>query len=430
MMQIFLILSICAAVLFLMLFVHARQQANAIKIISQQQRGTADIQMADLKKERDQYLMEKISFTKELTVQTTRNENLVQLLQTRSAELGELQERFKKEFENLANKLLDEKSEKFTKQNQTNIEGLLKPLREKIKEFEQKVEDTYNRESRERFNLQKELQRMFELNQTLSDQANNLTNALRADTKKQGNWGEYLLERILETAGLKQDIHYLKQASVNDANEDMRRPDIVILLPEQRHVIVDAKVSLTAYERYFNAANEEEQQRAIRDHVRSVKKHIEELYTKGYDKLFDASPDFVLMFIPVEPAYSLALMQDNHLFEEAFRKRVILVSISSLLATLRIIDSVWRLEKQNRNAAEIVRQGTQMYDKIAGFVEDMQELGIKLRNAEKTYTQAMNKLSDGRGSLISRAEAMKELGLDPKKQLPKNLISLPDKNEI
>lgn len=427
MLPIFLILATVLALLFLILFIISKQQNNAVKVVSQQQLETVNQQSAVIKDERDQYLYEKIRLGNELTEQTTRNENLLQRLQTQSAELEHLQEHFKKEFENLANKLLDEKSEKFTKQNQNNIEGLLKPLREKIKEFEQKVEDTYNRESRERFSLQKELQRMFELNQTLSEQANNLTNALKADTKQQGNWGEYLLERILETAGLREDIHYKKQVSVRDAGGEIKRPDVVIFLPENRHVIVDAKVSLTAYERYFNATDEAEQQRAVKDHVRSVRKHIDELYDKCYDKIFDPSPDFVLMFIPVEPAYGLALMQDDHLFEEAFRKRVILVSISSLLATLRIIESMWRLEKQNRNAAEIVKQGALLYDKLVGFVSDMQALGQKLKSAEKEYSQAMNKLSEGRGSLINKAEAMKELGLDTKKQLPAELINIPDR---
>jgi DNA recombination protein RmuC len=255
----------------------------------------------------------------------------------------------------------------------------------------------------------------------LSEQANNLTAALKTDTRKQGNWGEFLLERILEVSGLESGVHYKKQLSVGDGEGTTRRPDVVILLPENRHVVVDAKVSLTAYERYFASTDEAEQQRALKDHLRSVRSHIDELSRKSYERLFDGSPDFVLMFIPVEPAYGLAIMQDNNLFSDAFRKKVILVSVSSLLATLRIIDALWRLEKQNRNAAEIIRQGGQLYDKFVGFVEDMQSLGVKLKGAQYEFGQAFGKLTEGRGNLVRKAEQMKSLGLDTRKRLPDTL---------
>lgn len=418
MIQIYLLLAGIALLLLFLFFLNARQQNKAIKSASQVQKEAAEKQVSILRAERDQYLNEKITLGNELAETATQNKFLLQKLEGQAEELTRLQEHFRKEFENLANRLLEEKSEKFTRQNQSNIEGLLKPLGEKIRAFEEKVAHTYNQEARERFNLQKELQRMFELNQTLSEQANNLTNALRADTKQQGNWGEYLLDQILETAGFQKDIHYRKQMTLNDEEGTVKRPDVVVFLPEGRRVVVDAKVSLTAYERYFNTDDPAVRQQALREHIRSVKKHVDELYVKCYDKLFDPSPDFVLMFIPVEPAYGLALMEDNRLFEEAFRKRVILVSISSLLATLRIIEAMWRLEKQNRNAAEIVKQAAAMYDKFAGFVEDMQALGQKINSMEKEYDQAMKKLSEGRGSLLRRAETMKGLGLDTKKQLP------------
>jgi len=329
-----------------------------------------------------------------------------------------MQQIFRSEFENLAGKLLEEKSAKFTAQNQVNIGNLLKPLQERIGEFEKKVETAYNQESRERFSLQKELSRMFDLNRTLSEQADNLTRALKTDPKKQGNWGEFLLERILESSGLLDGIHFKKQLSITDQEGGLRRPDVVIMLPEERHVVIDAKVSLTAYERYFSSKDDGASALALKDHLLSIRRHVDELAPKHYERLFDHSPDFVLMFIPVEPAYGLALMEDSSLFTEAFRKNVILVSVSSLLATLRVIDAMWRLEKQNRNAAEIVRQGSLLYDKFAAFAEDLQSLGQKLDGARVAYDQAMNKLSQGKGNLVRRAEQMKQLGLDTKKQLP------------
>ncbi|HEX5555911.1 MAG TPA: DNA recombination protein RmuC [Chitinophagaceae bacterium] len=414
-------LMVTTAIVLLILLLRALQRNGLVKEIARQKSEAFTEQATALRAERDAYLGEKIVLGEDLAAQKTQGENLLQKLQDQSGELERLQQYFKKEFENLAGRLLDENSAKFTKQNQSNIEGLLKPLHERIREFEKKVEDTYNREARERFSLQKELQRMYDLNQTLSEQANNLTAALKTDTRKQGNWGEFLLERILEVSGLESGVHYKKQLSVGDGEGTTRRPDVVILLPENRHVVVDAKVSLTAYERYFASTDEAEQQRALKDHLRSVRSHIDELSRKSYERLFDGSPDFVLMFIPVEPAYGLAIMQDNNLFSDAFRKKVILVSVSSLLATLRIIDALWRLEKQNRNAAEIIRQGGQLYDKFVGFVEDMQSLGVKLKGAQYEFGQAFGKLTEGRGNLVRKAEQMKSLGLDTRKRLPDTL---------
>lgn len=359
--------------------------------------------------------------TGEYKGETEKNKFLQEKLNTEKENTDQLQEKFKTAFENLANQILENKSEKFTRQNQTNLENLLQPLQERIREFEKKVDETYDKESKQRFTLEKEVQRLYELNQTLSKEANNLTNALKADTKKQGNWGEMILERILEASGLQKGLHYFLQESVREENGNIKRPDVTIALPENKRIIVDSKVSLTAYERYCSAADNEERLAALRAHVQSVKNHIDELSAKDYEGLYQNSPDFVLLFIPVEPAFSAALMADNSLYEYAFRKRVILVSISTLLATLRIIDSMWRLEKQNKNAEEIVRQGTALYDKFAGFVEDLKAIGKNLEQTRDAYESAMNKLSTGRGNLISRAGNMRRLGLDTKKELPPDL---------
>lgn len=407
-----------AAAVLLVLLLRSGQRGRAAAAIADQKTASVADQLAIVRQERDTYLAEKIALGNRVADMAARNEGWQQKLQEQEGELKRLQDYFRKEFELVAGRLLEEKSEKFTRQNQLNLEHILKPLHERIKEFEKKVEDSYSQEAKERFSLQKELNRMYELNQTLSEQANNLTRALKTDTKKQGNWGEFLLERILEVCGLEDGIHYKRQLSVTAPAGNTLRPDVVVLLPENRHVVIDAKMSLTAYEKYCSCADEPSRAQALREHLRSVRSHIDELSQKKYESLFEESPDFVLMFIPLEPAYALALAEDNDLFTAAFRKKVILVSISSLLATLRIIDSMWRLEKQNRNAAEIIRQGSALYDKFAGFVEDMQALGQKLDGARQEYEQAFGKLSTGRGNLVRRAEQMKALGLDTRKQLP------------
>lgn len=351
---------------------------------------------------------------------------LEERLKTQQEEAGRIEERMKISFENLASQVLENKSEKFVKQNQASLENILLPLRDRIRDFEKKVEETYDKESRQRFSLEKEVRRLYDLNQTLSKEANNLTNALKADTKRQGNWGEVILERILEASGLQKGIHYFLQESVRDEAGDIKRPDVTIALPEKRYIIVDSKMSLTAYERYCAAEENGDRAGALKAHLLSVRNHIDELNAKKYEDLYKNSPDFILLFIPVEPAFSLALMTDNSLYDYAFKKRIILVSISTLLATLRIVDSIWRLEKQNENAEEIVRQGTALYEKFAGFVDDMRTLGKTVGQAQKAYDDAMNKLSTGRGNLLSKAENMRKLGLNPKKELPRDLA---EKNE-
>lgn len=404
--------------LLVYLFSRERQRNGLINLHLKEEKEQFSRQISMLTEEKNTFLEEKISLGNRLAEQKTLNDTLQKQLAVQLESQKQLAVENRLQFERLSNKLLDEKAEKFTLQNQQNMDRLLKPLQEKIKAFEKKVEETYQRESNERFSLQKELKRTFELNQTLSEQANNLTNALKADSKKQGNWGEIILEKVLEAAGLQEHLHYRKQASVYDKEGRVLRPDVILDLPEHRNIIIDAKVSLTAYERYFNAESTQERQRALQDHVRSIKSHILELSGKRYERLLKQSPDFVLMFIPVEPAYSLALMKAPDLYENAFHKKVILVSASSLMATLRIIESIWRLEKQNKNAHQIIDEGNKLYDKLVGFVEDMKAIGQKLSGAQDAYGHAMNKLTDGKGNLIRRAEKMKELGLNPAKKLP------------
>lgn len=359
-----------------------------------------------------------------------RNENLTEQLSRQQEELKQLQEKFQVEFENLANRIFDQKSEKFAQQNQTSLDNLLKPLQEKIKDFEKKVEETYQAESRERFGLKKEVERLYDLNQTLSKEASNLTHALKSDSKKQGNWGEMILERILEMSGLTRDIHYLVQETRQDESGNVKRPDIVVLLPGDRQVIIDSKVSLTAYERYCSAEEDSERQAALKAHLGSIRQHVNSLSEKDYPALYRQSPDFVLMFIPLEPAYSIALQQDSGLYDHAFRNHIILVSVFTLLATLRLVESMWRLDSQNRNAKEIVRQGTKLYDKFAGFVQDMKAIGRNIELTQSSFELAMNKLSEGRGNLIRSAERMRLLGLDTQKQLPQEDISDEEEDQL
>ncbi|MBV8254625.1 MAG: DNA recombination protein RmuC [Chitinophaga sp.] len=323
------------------------------------------------------------------------------------------------EFESMAHQLLQRISGSFMEQNQSKLDDLLKPLSEKIDNFRSSVQQSLVAETTQRTELRSELQRLLLLNQTLSKEANNLTNALKADTKKQGNWGEIILEKVLEASGLEKGIHYFTQDSRYDEEGQLRRPDLVLHLPEDRRVVIDSKVSLKAYEQYCSAEDDFSRQQALKAHLQSVKNHVNELSAKAYHSLYNNTTDFVMLFIPIEPAYALAIMQpDEDLYDFAFRKRIILVSVPSLLATLRVIENMWKLDKQNRNAQEIVRQGGALYDKFVGFVSDLEAVGALMGRSRDAYEEAMKKLTSGNGNLVSRAERMRKLGVDSKKKLP------------
>ncbi|HEY0272043.1 MAG TPA: DNA recombination protein RmuC [Chitinophaga sp.] len=347
-----------------------------------------------------------------------------EILQT---QLNEDKLHVQRQFEITAQQLLQRVSGDLLEQNQLKLGDVLKPLSEKIESFRGALQQSLVAETSQRAALRTELQQLLQLNQTLSREAHNLTNALKADTKKQGNWGEMILERVLEASGLKRNVHYLVQDSRRDENGRLYRPDVVLQLPEQRQLVIDSKVSLKAYEVYCSAQQEEEKQEALRSHLQSVKHHIDELANKNYSALYGNSTDFVLLFVPVEPAYTLAVMQEEDLYDYAFRKRIILVSVPALLATLRIINSMWTLEQQNRNAAEIVRQGAALYDKFAGFAEDLRAVGIQLHKSQEAYDDALAKLTTGKGNLMARALQMQQLGLNSKKELPKTFL---DKSEL
>lgn len=346
--------------------------------------------------------------------------NLRERLQVQKQEMEELQKKFTLEFENIAHKILEQHSEKFTAANHKNIGDVLNPLKEKIQLFEKKVDDTYRQGLKDQTDLRAELKKLHDLNAKISEEANNLTKALKGDVKKQGNWGEVVLERILERSGLNEGTGgYQKQFS--DSAEDGKRiqPDVVINLPDNKHIVIDSKVSLVAYERAVNADSELERLHQLKNHLVSLKNHIKSLSAKHYQSAPKLnSPDFVLLFIPVESSFGVAVQEDQDLFSFAWDLKVVLVSPSTLLATLRTIASIWQHENQTRHAIEIARQSGALYDKFVAFVADMENIGRNLSTTQKTYESALNKLQTGSGNLIRRAEKIKKLGATTSKQLP------------
>lgn len=356
--------------------------------------------------------------------------NLEEKLAHQKDELAELQKQFTEQFNNLANKILEEKTSKFTQQNKENLDQVLKPLNEKLKDFEKKVEDTYVKNVKDRTDLQVEIKKLYELNAKISEDANNLTKALKGDVKKQGNWGEVVLERILENSGLQKDREYKTQVSFTLENGGRYQPDVVIYLPENKHVVVDAKVSLTAYEQLVSASTTEEQEKYIKQHIASIKAHIKELSDKQYYKLDGMnSPEYVLMFIPIESSFSVAVQEDAELFNYAWNNKIVVVSPSTLTATLLTIASIWRQENQTRNALEIAKKGGDLYDKFQGFVTDLIDLGNRINQTQQSYEKAMNKLHKGRGNLVNRAEELRKLGAKASKVLPQTLIDRAEEGE-
>jgi DNA recombination protein RmuC len=349
--------------------------------------------------------------------------NLQEKLAEQKSEIEELQNKFAKEFENLANKILDEKSSKFTLQNKEDLDQILKPLSEKIKDFEKKVEDVYVTDSKERASLVQQIKTLHELNQQMSKDATNLTNALKGETKSQGNWGEFILESLLEKSGLVKDREYFLQESITSEGGRRYQPDVIIRLPENKSVIIDSKVSLIAYEKFSSAENEDERLGSIKEHILSIRNHIKNLNGKNYQNLYGINGlDFVLMFLPIEPAFSLALQNDSGLFQEAYDKNIVIVSPTTLLATLRTIASIWRQENQNKNAIEIARQSGALYDKFVSFVDDLQTIGNRIEQTQNAYSDAMKKLSTGRGNLLNSAEKIRKLGAKTSKTLPQSMI--------
>lgn len=363
--------------------------------------------------------IECIDLNKALAAQEQVVHHQKEKLQEQQGQLHQIQEQLRLEFAHTANTLLEEKSQKFTAQNQQNLTALLDPLKEKIKHFEQQVAHFYGDESKQRVTLQEQIRQLTALNQEMNIETRNLTRALKGEAKTQGNWGELILERLLEKSGLRKDLEYSTQQSFRTEEGKRQLPDLILNLPNKKHLIIDSKMSLTAYERFSSATTDSAADTALQEHLTSIKNHVKELSRKKYQQINQLnSLDFVLMFVPLEAAYALALQNDHQLFYQAFEQNVIIVSPMTLLTTTRTIANVWQQENQNRNAVVIADKAGKMYDKFVGFTEDLQKLGNKIRAVEVEYKEAMKKLQYGRGNLVSKAAQLKELGAKTSKQLP------------
>ncbi|MCZ8228833.1 DNA recombination protein RmuC [Flavobacterium sp.] len=406
------------------------EKINAVQHLLQQQKEQATNDKTTFEKQLQSSLQEKEAIRNEkdsLAIQLSKKEvdfdNLLERHKEQKNEVEQLQEKFTKEFENLANKILDEKSNKFTEQNKENMKNILSPLQDKIQLFEKKVEDTHKESIDYHAALRQQILGLREMHLQMSKETINLTKALKGDSKMQGNWGELVLERVLEKSGLEKGREYeVQQSHVTEAGNRVF-PDVVINLPDGKKMIVDSKVSLTAYEKYINEDDDNIKATLLKEHVLSIKRHVDQLGEKNYQDLYQMeSPDFVLLFIPIEPAFAIALNEDTSLYNKAFEKNIVIVTPSTLLATLRTIDSMWTNQKQQENAVEIARQAGALYDKFEGFVSDLIKIGKKIDESKVEYGAAMNKLVEGKGNLIVSVEKLKKMGAKAKKALPENVL--------
>jgi DNA recombination protein RmuC len=362
--------------------------------------------------------------TQGLASSEANNETLINKLEEQKSDLTDLQTKFTNEFKVLADKILKENTQEFLQTNNKNIGEILSPLKEKIAGFEKKVEETYINETKDRAQLFEQIKTLSSLNEAMRTDAKNLTRALKGDNKQQGNWGEFILEKILEGSGLQKGQEYQVQGSFTNEEGKRQMPDVIINLPENKHIIIDSKVTLVAYERFVNPMDEEEGEMALKQHSDAVKKHIIDLSGKNYQSLHQINPpDFVLLFMPIESAFVAAIQADRGLFNFAWDRKIVIVSPSTLMATLRTIDSTWKVERQNLNAVEIARQGAGLYDKFVGFIQDLEKIKKGMDTSNRAYDEALNKLSTGRGNLIQRAENLKELGVKTEKKIDESLIT-------
>ncbi|NHN27715.1 DNA recombination protein RmuC [Flavobacterium jejuense] len=406
-------------------------QIDQLKNQFQEDKVQFEKNLAQLAFEKENVQKEKEALAIHLAKKENDFDNLLERNKEQKQEVNELQEKFTKEFENLANKILEEKTTKFTEQNKENMKIILNPLQEKIQLFEKKVEDTHKESIDYHAALRQQILGLREMNDKMSKETINLTKALKGDSKMQGNWGELVLERVLEKSGLEKGREYEVQQSFATEEGGRVMPDVIINLPDGKKMVVDSKVSLTAYERFVNEEDDTVKAIILKEHVTSVKRHVDQLSDKNYQDIYQMeSPDFVLLFIPIEPAFALALNEDSTLYNKAFEKNIVIVTPSTLLATLRTIDSMWTNQKQQENAIEIARQAGALYDKFEGFVTDLIKIGKKMDEAKGEYGNAMNKLVEGKGNLVTSVEKLKKMGAKAKKALPENVLKRAVENEI
>jgi len=425
-----LLVVLCILIIFLL---KKSGQGNNVAILELKDRELLKVEQGH-REEKSRLEREIMSLRDDLMLAHSRSvkaeENLsAQLLkqQEQAQYLLDMQHKSRLEFEQIANKILDEKTAKFTEVNRNSMDLILNPLRENIKAFEQKVEKVYKDESDERNTLRGVISQLMLQSKQIQEEAGNLTRALKGDSKKQGNWGELILERVLERSGLVKDREYRIQASLQHAEGNRMQPDVIIDLPDEKHIVIDAKVSLVAYERLVSADTDEDRELFLKQHIVSIKSHIQNLSGKNYHDLYQiSSPDFVLLFIPIESSFGLAVQADAELFNYAWDRKVVLVSPSTLLATLRTISSIWKQERQNRNVLEIARLSGSMYDKFVGFLTDMDSIGRNIRQSQESYDKALNKLSTGAGNLSNTAEKIKKLGAKTNKHIDAKFLDPAD----
>lgn len=384
-----------------------------------------------IQKQTDELALLTDKYTKESSENsrlTAINSSLTEKLSTQKEEILEMQKSSHLQFEKIANQILEEKSGKFTESNKANIEALLKPLGENIEIFRKKVEETYDKESKQRFSLEEKVKDLIEQTNKVSSEANNLATALKGQAKKQGNWGEMILESILQQSGLVKDREYFLQETIKDEDGKNLRPDVLIKLPDERVIIIDSKVSLVSYERFSSAETKEEQAIHLSEHLNSIYGHIDDLHSKKYDNL-EASLDFTMMFVPIEPAYLLSIQSDQELWSYAYSKRILLISPTNLIACIKLMADLWKRELQSKNAMDIVKRGEKLYEKFVSFISTLEDLGKHINKTQQSYTSAIGQLNSGSGNLVGQAMKLKELGLKSSKKIPDEMLPIDFKGD-